>query len=176
MLKIILIVLAAAVAVVLILASQKPNEFHVERSVLIQAPAAAVFEQVNDPRKANDWMPWLKADPNAKVIYEGPAAGNGASSYWNGNKNVGEGRMTIIESRPNELVKTKLEFLKPFKAVNTGEFALSIQDGGTKITWSMYGPSNFMNKLMSVVMNCDKMIGSQFENGLAELKSRLEKK
>ncbi len=175
MLKIILVVLAAAIAVVLILAAMKPNEFRVERNILINAPVAAVFEQVNDPRKANGWMPWLKADPNAKVVYEGPAVGVGAASYWNGNKNVGEGRMTIIESRP-ELVKTKLEFFKPFKAVNTGEFALAPEGKATRLTWRMYGPSNFLNKVMSVVMNCDKMIGSQFEKGLAELKSRLEKK
>ncbi len=174
MLKIIVTALLIAVVVVLALAFQKPDEFHVSRSIVMNVPAASVFEQVNDPRKANAWMPWLKADPNAKVIYEGPATGNGASSYWNGNKNIGEGRMTIIESRPNELVRTKLEFLKPFKAVNTGEFLLTQESGQTKMTWSIHGKNTLLSKVMSVFMSCDKMIGSQFEKGLADLKTMLE--
>ena len=166
-----LIVLLAGIAVFI---ASRPDDFRVERSILLNAPAPVVFEHINDLRKSNEWSPWTKIDPNMKQTYEGPAAGVGAKYAWAGNKDIGEGRLEIIESRPNELVRTNLEFLKPFKATNTADFTLVPQGGQTQFTWSMYGKSNFLGKAMSLVMNCDKMVGDQFEKGFASLKTIVE--
>jgi carbon monoxide dehydrogenase subunit G len=106
--------------------------------------------------------------------YEGPAAGQGAKYSWVGNKNVGEGRMTIEESRPNERIRIKLDFLKPFAATNTAEFTFKPQGEGTEITWSMHGDNNFMAKAIGLFMDMDKMIGGNFEQGLADIKSIAE--
>ena len=113
-------------------------------------------------------------DPNAKEVHEGPAAGAGAKMSWSGNNKVGEGSMTITESRPNDFVRFRLEFLKPFAATNTAEFTFKPQGNQTVVTWSMFGHNNFMGKAMGLIMNCDKMVGGQFEKGLAQLKSVAE--
>jgi hypothetical protein len=134
-----------------------------------------VFAQVNDLRKWQAWSPWAKKDPQMKQAYEGPAAGTGAVTSWQGNKDVGEGRMTIVESRPNELVRFKLEFFKPFAATNSAEFIFKEQSGRTEVSWSMRGRNNFIGKAMSVVFDFDKMIGADFEAGLAGLKAIVEK-
>jgi hypothetical protein len=174
MIKKILLVLLAIVAVVLIIGAFQPSTYHVERSVTIAAPAADVFAQVNDLQKAQVWSPWVKLDPNAKYTFEGPASGVGAINAWAGNSNVGEGRQTIIESRPNELVRLKLEFLKPMAGEATAEFNLKSEGNGTRVTWSMSGPKNYISKVMCMFMNMDKMIGGQFEKGLANLKTLTE--
>jgi hypothetical protein len=174
MIKKILIVLLAIVAVVLIVAAFQPNTYRVERSVIIAAPASEVFPQVNDLHKAQVWSPWVKLDPNAKYTFEGPPSGVGAINAWAGNSNVGEGRQTIIESRPNELVRLKLEFFKPMAGEATAEFNLKPEGSGTLVTWSMSGPKNYMSKVMCMFMNMDKMIGGQFETGLANLKTVVE--
>ena len=120
------------------------------------------------------WSPWLKFDPNVKITHEGPPAGNGAIESWEGNKNVGAGRMTVVESRPNELVRLKLEFFRPFAATNMAEFTFQPQSNGTNVTWAMTGQKNFMTKAMDLVMNMDKMIGGNFDKGLADLKTIAE--
>jgi hypothetical protein len=174
MIKKILLVLLAIVAVVLIVAAFQPNTYRVERSVTIAAPASVVFPQVNDLHKAQVWSPWVKLDPNGKYTFEGPASGVGAINAWAGNSNVGEGRQTIIESRPNELVRIKLEFFKPMAGEATAEFNLKSEGNDTRVTWSMSGPKNYMSKVMCMFMNMDKMIGGQFEKGLTDLKTQVE--
>lgn len=175
MLKKILIAIAVIIVLFIVLVVTRPDDFHVTRSAKISAPPSAVFTQVNDLRKWDAWSPWAKLDPAAKQTFEGPATGTGASFTWAGNNQVGEGRMTISESRPDELVRFKLEFIKPFAAQNDAEFTFRPEDNETVVTWSMSGKNNFISKAMSLFMDCDKMIGGQFEQGLAQMKSIVEK-
>jgi uncharacterized protein YndB with AHSA1/START domain len=174
MLAKILIALAVVIVVFVIVVSLRPSDFRVARSATIAAPPAAVFEQVNDLKKWKSWSPWEKMDPAMKQTYEGPPSGAGASSSWVGNNQVGEGRMTITESRPNELVKFKLEFVKPFAATSTAEFTFEPEGNQTLVIWSMSGHNNFMGKAVSLFMDCDKMVGGNFEQGLAGMKSVVE--
>lgn len=176
MLKKILSGLAVVILLLVIVVALQPNDFRVERSINIAAPAPQIFIYLNNARKMNEWSPWTKLDPQMKQTYEGPESGVGASASWSGNKDVGEGRQTIVESKVNELVRTKLEFFKPVKGVNTADFSLKPEeDGITLVTWSMYGPKNFVMKAMGLVMSCDKMMGGQFEEGLNNLKAIVEK-
>lgn len=171
MLKIILIAVAAIVVLFLIIVSLQPSDFRITRTGRMSAPIGVVFENVNDLHKWEPWSPWAKLDPNAKSSFDGPVEGVGASMAWTGNNKIGEGRMTITESRPNERVQINLEFFKPFKATNTAEFTFKSEGGQTVVTWSMAGKNNFMAKAVGMFMNCDKMIGGQFEQGLASLNS-----
>lgn len=171
MLKKILIILAVLIVAFIIVVATRPDDFRVSRSATIPAPAAAVFEQVNDLHKFQNWSPWAKIDPACRYTYSGPDAGIGASYTWAGNQDVGAGRMTIIESRPNELVRFKLEFLKPFAATNTAELNFKPAGGGTEVTWSIYGKQSFMMKTFGLFMDFDKMTGTDFEKGLANLKT-----
>jgi uncharacterized protein YndB with AHSA1/START domain len=156
----ILIAVAIIVVVFVVIVALQPSEFRVARSATISAPPPAVFAQVNDFHKWEAWNPWGKMDPAMKQTYEGAPAGTGAVYAWAGSKEVGEGRMTITESRPNELIRIRLEFFKPFAATNTAEFT--------------FKPDNFMAKAIHLFMNMDKMIGGQFEKGLASMKSVVE--
>jgi uncharacterized protein YndB with AHSA1/START domain len=174
MLKKTLIVIAVILVVFLIIVATRPADFRIARSVTIAAPPPVVFAQVNDFRKWEPWNPWGKIDPAMKQTYEGPSAGKGASYSWVGNKDVGEGRMTITESRPTDLVVINLEFIKPFAAVNTTEFTFKPEGNQTTVTWTMTGQNNFMAKAMCMFMNMDKMVGGQFEKGLAAMKSIAE--
>jgi len=174
MLKKILIALAVIVIVFVVIVALQPSEFRVARSATIAAPAAAVFAQVNDFHKWEAWSPWAKLDPAAKNSFEGPSAGNGAIFRWAGNHEVGEGSMTIIESRPSELIRIKLEFLKPFAGTNTAEFAFRSEGNQTAVTWSMFGTNNFIAKAFCLFMSMDKIVGGQFEKGLASMKSVVE--
>lgn len=175
MLKYILLGLAAVVVLFLIVAAFQPGDFRVSRTATIAAPAPAVFEQINDLQKWNAWSPWAKLDPNVKNTFEGPPSSVGASFAWAGNSQVGEGKMTITESLPAERIEMRLEFLKPFAATNTTEFTFKPTGNQTTVTWSMAGQNKFIGKCMSLVMNCDKMIGGQFEQGFANLKAIVEK-
>jgi hypothetical protein len=174
MLKIILIALAAIVAVFVVVVALQPAEFRVARSAIMSAPAPVVFAQANDLHKWEAWNPWQKIDPAMKLAFAGPPAGNGASYSWVGNNQVGEGRLTITESRPSDLVRIKLEFLKPFAATNTAAFTFKPEGNQTSVTWSMEGRNNFMAKAINLCMNMDKMVGGQFEKGLADMKSVVE--
>jgi len=174
MLKIILISLAAIVVVFLVVVAMQPSEFRVSRSVTIVAPPPAVFAQVNDFHKWEAWNPWGKIDPAMKQSYEGAPAGTGAIYTWIGNKEVGEGRMTITESRPSDLIRIKLEFMKPFQATNTADFTFKAEGDQTTVTWAMFGTNNFTAKAFGLFMNMDKMIGGRFEKGLGSMKSIVE--
>lgn len=166
-LGIVLLVLVGVVAL-------QPEDFRISRATTIQAPAAVVFEQVNDFHKWEAWSPWAKLDPQAKVAFDGPTAGEGAQFAWAGNQEVGEGRMTIVESRPGEVVRIRQEFLKPFEGRSETEFLFVPEGDGTKVTWTMSGKNNFVGKAISLVMDCDSMVGSQFEQGLANIKAVCE--
>jgi uncharacterized protein YndB with AHSA1/START domain len=174
MLKKTLIALAAIVVIFLVVALLQPSEFRVARSTAIAAPAPAVFAQVNDFHKWQAWLPWEKLDPAMKKTYDGAPAGTGAIYSWSGNNDVGAGRMTLTESRPNDLIRIKLEFMKPFAAINTTEFTFKPEGNQTVVTWSMFGENNFMAKAFGLFMNMDKMVGGDFEKGLAQLKSAAE--
>jgi hypothetical protein len=174
MFKKILIAIAVIVVVFVIIVALQPSDFRVARSATIAAPAPAVFAQVNDFHKWEAWSPWAKLDPAAKNSFEGPPAGIGAIFRWAGNHEVGEGSMTIIESRPSELVRIKLEFLKPFAGTNTAEFNFKPEGNQTAVTWIMEGRNNFIAKAFCLFMSMDKMVGGQFEKGLASMKSVVE--
>src|ERR1039457_3243286 len=170
----ILIGLAVIVVVFIIIVATRPADFRVTRTATISAPGAVVFAQVNDLHKWVAWNPWEKLDPACKMTYEGPPAGTGAGYTWAGNNKVGEGHMTITESRPNELIRFDLEFLKPFKTSNITEFTFKSDGNQTSVSWSMSGKKNFMFKAMGLFMDTDKMVGGDFERGLADLKSVAE--
>jgi len=170
----VLLVLALLVAAVLLFAATRPATFRVERSIAIAAPAGALFPRLNDLHQVHEWSPWKEKDPNATYTFEGPAAGVGASQSWSGNSAVGAGKQTIVESRANELVRLKLEFLKPMEGVCDATFTLQPEGGATRVTWTMAGENNFLGKVFCLFVNQDKMIGGEFEKGLATLKRTSE--
>lgn len=168
-------VFVAAIGIILCLALTKPDEFRVERSIVIKAPAEKIFAVVSDFHRSPEWSPWEKVDPNIKRTLSGSESGKGAKYSWVGNEEVGEGNMEITEvDAPNKVVMN-LHFDKPMEGDSTVVYLLAPQDDSTKMTWTMSGPNNFMSKVMSVFMNCDEMIGKSFEEGLASLKSVCEK-
>ncbi len=167
----ILMAIAGIVVILAIIVAMQPSDFRVTRTATIPAPASVVFEQINDFHKWQAWSPWARMDPAAKNSFEGAASGEGAIFRWSGNKQVGEGSMTLLESRPGELIRIQLDFLKPFKGTNIAEFTFKSSGDQTIVTWSMHGKNNFISKAFGLIMNCDKIVGGQFENGLANLKS-----
>jgi uncharacterized protein YndB with AHSA1/START domain len=171
MLKMILIALAAFVAIFVTVVALQPSEFHVERSTTIAAPVETVFAQVNDLRKWDAWSPWAKLDPDAKISFEGPESGAGAIAKWSGNSNVGEGTMTLTESRPNELIKIKTDMAKPMQSTNTTEFLFKPEGDQTRVTWAISGHQNFVAKAFCLVLNGKKMLSDAIDQGLAKLKS-----
>ena len=176
MIKKILIGLVLAILVLVLVIAMRPDQFRVERSATIAAPPAVVFSKVNDLREFQKWSPWAKMDPAAKITYEGPATGVGSSFSWVGEK-TGEGTMALAESKPDEFLKFLLQFKKPFEASNTADFTFK-PDGanGTVVTWGISGTNNFVFKAMGLLMSTDKMLGPQFDQGLADLKALSETK
>lgn len=163
-----------AVVVVLILASMKPDTFRIERSATIKASPARVFALVEDFHNWGGWSPWEKLDPNLKRTYSGQPASTGAVYEWEGNKQVGQGRMEITEALPPAKVVIRLDFLKPFEAHNVAEFTLEPEGDSTVVTWAMHGPRPFLFKVMTVFLSMDAMIGKDFETGLANMKALAE--
>jgi hypothetical protein len=174
MIKKILIGLAVVVLLLVVFIALQSSTYRVERSATINAPAPVVFAQVNDFHKWNAWSPWAKIDPAMKQTFEGAPAGVGAIYNWSGNKEVGEGRMTITESHPSDLVKIKLEFLRPFAATSDTTFTFKPEGNQTRVTWTMAGDKNFIAKAFHLFVNMDKMVGGDFEKGLAQMKSVAE--
>ncbi|MBX7244928.1 MAG: SRPBCC family protein [Candidatus Sumerlaeaceae bacterium] len=170
----ILIGIAVVVVLFVVVVALRPGGFRVMRATSISAQPGVVFPLVNDFHNWDVWSPWAKLDPNMKQTFEGPSAGTGAIYSWLGDKKVGEGRMTILESRSDELVRIKLEFLKPFASTNTAEFTFRNQDNQTHVTWTMTGECNFVFKAFGLFMNMDKMVGPDFEKGLAQMKAAAE--
>ena len=165
---------AILVIILVLVVAMQPTDFRIARSATMSASAADIFSRINDLHRWADWSPWDKIDPNLKRTHEGAQAGVGAIYSWNGNSKVGEGRMTIIESRPGELIRIKLEFFRPFKATNETDFTLHQTGTQTNVTWAMVGRNNFMAKAFGLIMNMDQMVGADFEKGLASLKAIVE--
>ena len=175
MIKKILAVLFVLIAAFAGYVAMQPDELLIQRQATIAAPPGAVFEQVNDLKKWDAWSPWAKMDPNAKIDFEGPAAGKDAAFTWSGNDQIGEGRMTIVESRPADLVDIKVDFTKPFENTSSSKFEFKPEANQTQVTWSMGGKQNFIEKAMCIVFNGKKMIGDEMEKGLSNLKTLAEK-
>jgi hypothetical protein len=170
---IIAVVIAVAVVAVLVYAATKPDKFGVQRAASIGAPPEKIFPLIDDLHAHTSWSPFEK-DPNMKRTHSGAARGKGAIYEWEGNRQVGAGRLAIIDSTPSK-VTMALDMLKPFEALNVVEFTLEPQGGSTNVTWAMRGRQPYMAKLMSTFINCDKMVGSQFEEGLGKLKVLAER-
>ena len=175
MFKVIAIVIVVAIAGVLAYATTRPDSFSVQRSTTIKAPPEKVFALINDFHSWPAWSPWEKLDPAMQRTHGGAAQGKGATYAWLGNSKVGEGRMEILESTPSSKVSIKLDFIKPFEAHNTADFTLQPQGDSTQVTWVMHGPAPYVTKLMGVFVSMDKMIGKDFEAGLANMKASAEK-
>jgi uncharacterized protein YndB with AHSA1/START domain len=173
------VILAIAIVVVLVLASTKPSTFSVRREAAVKAPPERIFPLISNFHQWKGWSPWENRDPALKRNYDGAESGKGAVYAWEGNKNVGSGRMEILEASPSSKIVIKLDFFKPFEAHNTSEFTMLPQNSTagptTNVSWVMHGPAPFMHRVMQVFMNLDKMIGKDFEAGLANLKSLAEK-
>lgn len=174
MIKTLLIGLVAVVAIIFIVASFKSDVMTVTRSATINAAPEAVFKVVNDFRQWDAWSPWSKLDPNMTKKLEGPAEGVGAVYHWSGNNEVGEGSTTLVESLPHKKVGMKLAFVRPMEGTSDVQFTFVAEGTGTKVTWSMQGPVPFIGKVMSLFMDCEKMCGDQFLEGLANLKKLVE--
>jgi hypothetical protein len=170
----VLITLAAIVALPLIVAMFKSDDFRVGRSLKMAGPASKAFAQVNDLHLMNTWNPFLKLDPNCEVAYGGAESGEGAVCTWNGDKNVGAGRQTIIEAKPSERVRMKLEFYRPFAGINDVEFTFVPEGSQTVVTWNMTGKLAFFPRLVGIFMSMEKMCGNSFSKGLADLKAIVE--
>jgi hypothetical protein len=174
MLKKILMAVAVLLAGVLLFAATRPDTFRVERRALIQAPPEKIRAELVDFQRWAAWSPWEKMDPAMKRSFSTPSAGRGATYAWEGNEQVGRGRMAIIEDAPDHVV-IKLDFLQPFEAHNTAEFTLLPRGNATEVTWAMHGPSPYVAKLMHLFFDMDAMVGRDFETGLANLKAVAEK-
>ncbi len=165
----ILVGLAVVIILFLIIVALRPDDFRVERSAAIAAAPKTLFGLVNDHHKFNQWNPFLKIDPNVKNTYSGPDSGVGAACAWDGNSQIGAGSSTITEARPGELVRMRMDWKRPMEGTSTVDFTFKPQGDKTLVTWAMYGKNNFMAKAFSLFMDCEKMVGPQFEQGLASL-------
>ncbi|MEY2862139.1 MAG: hypothetical protein RL392_2597 [Pseudomonadota bacterium] len=170
MFKILLTIVIAVIAAALLYAATRPDSFRVERSTRINASPDKIFALISDFHQWEKWSPWEKIDPTIQRTYTGATQGPGAVYAWAGNKDIGQGRMEITEAAAPSKVLIKLDFITPFEAHNTVEFALLAQGTTTTVTQAMYGPSPFISKLMSLVFSMDKMVGGKYEEGLANLK------
>ena len=164
-------ILIAALVGLVVFIHTRPSEGRIERSVIIAAPASAIFPLVSNPKNFELWNPWAKIDPNAKGSFEGPPEGVGSIMRWDGNNQVGSGSMTCIESKPYDVIKFRMDFLKPMKNTQTAEFTFRQEGSNTVVTWAMYGPCNFAGKAINLLINCEKMVGAQFEKGLNDLRA-----
>jgi hypothetical protein len=168
------LVIALAIAVFLLYASTRPNTFRYARTTTINAHPEAVHALINDYKNWTLWSPYEHRDPALKRTFSGAPAGRGAVYAWEGNKNVGSGRMEIVDATPGKII-IKLDFFKPFKANNVAEFTLEPKGAATDVTWAMHGPVPFIGKIMHLIIDCDKMIGKDFADGLASMKAAAER-
>ena len=169
------VVLAVAIAIILVLAMAKPDTLTVQRATVVKAPPEKIFPLIDDFHQWSSWSPYERKDPAMKRSFSGANSGKGAVYGWEGNKDVGSGRMEITDTSVPAKIVIKLDFFSPFEGHNVAEFTMLPQDGGTHLTWTMRGPAPFMSKVMQVFMNLDTMIGRDFEVGLANLKNLTEK-
>lgn len=171
----ILALIVVVVAVFCVVAAMQPEDFTVTRSATMNTEPEKVFEQVNDFHKWEAWSPWAKLDPAMKTTYSGAPSGTGSSYSWVGNSDVGEGKMTIAQSLPTDMIKLDLEFIKPFPAKNVADFTFRPDGEKTSVTWTMNGRKNFVMKAFCLFVDMDKLVGADFEKGLTQLKTVVEK-
>lgn len=171
----VLVLIALVLLLLFIIAARRPDEFAVRRSIDIKAPPETIFALINDFRQWSKWSPWENLDPNLKRRFSGAEAGSGAVYEWEGNKKVGAGRMEITDAVPFARIDIKLTFIKPFRADNRTLLTITPVDGASHVLWEMTGSNNFMFKLMGLVMNMDKIVGNDFEKGLAAMKAEAER-
>lgn len=169
------VVVLVVIVGILIYATTQPDTFRVHRTASIKAPPERIFALINDFKAWPAWSPYEKKDPAMKRTYGAVTAGKGATYAWEGDRNVGQGSMEILESSPPNKFVIRLDFQKPIEAHNTGEFVLEPKADATSVTWAIYGPMPYMSKVICVFMNMDTMIGKDFEQGLADLKAAAEK-
>jgi len=169
------IALAALIAIVLVLAAMRPDTFRVQRSIDINAPADKIFPLINDYRNWGSWSPYEHVDPGMQRTFSGAPTGKGSVYEWNGNKNIGHGRMEILEATPSLKIVIKLDFFSPFEAHNMAEFTMQPKGSATNVIWAMHGPVPFMAKIIHMFMNMDRMVGGQFQQGLTSMKAVAEK-
>jgi len=174
MIKRILLVLVAAIVAVLAYAAIQPDTFSLSRSTSIAATPERLYPLIADMKAFNGWNPWLRKDPTSRLTYEGPPSGVGSAYAWE-SAQLGAGRMEVTELTPNSRMAAKLEFLKPMVAHNRVEFTLQPQGAATNVTWTMSGPMPYLSKLICVFVSMDRMVGPDFEAGLANLKAQAEK-
>ena len=174
MIKIILIALACIIVVILVIAATKPDTFSVERKTVMKAAADRVFPHINDFHGWGAWSPWEKLDPALKRTFSGAASGKGTLYAWEGNSKVGSGSMEITEATPPAKIVIKLDFIKPFEGHNVTVFTLTPQGDATEVVWTMSGPVPYLGKIMHLFFNMDRMVGGQFDSGLANLKAIVE--
>lgn len=177
MLRKLLLAIIIAVAVFAGYVATLPDSYALSRSAVIAAPPAAVFSHLEDFRKWDAWSPWAKRDPGAKTTFSGSPSGKGAVFQWAGNAEVGEGRMTIVDSRPAEALAIRLDFTKPYPATSDVTFALKPEAGGTRVTWSMSGRTSYIERAFCTLMGgMERIVGPDYEKGLASLKAAVEGK
>ncbi len=169
MFKKILSAIVAVVAVFLIVVGFKPDSFSVQRSATLNAPPASLFAQVNDHKNFVKWNPFNELDPDVKNTFSGPDSGVGAVCSWKGNSQIGAGTSTITESKPNELVRLRMDWKEPMEGTSTVDFTFEPKGDQTIVTWKMYGPQNFIGKAISLFMSTEKMCGPMFKKGLKNL-------
>jgi hypothetical protein len=169
------VLLACAVAGLLVTIALQPSTYHVERFTTISAPPSAVFAHVNDLHAWDSWSPWKDLDPNPKTSFSNPSAGKGASFSWNGNDQVGEGTLTILDSKADERIDVEQAFVRPLAGKANMAFTFKPEGAGTKVIWAMDGHNDFLGKAVCLVMNMDAMVGTSFEQGLSNMKALVEK-
>ena len=174
MIKTLALVGAGALAVLLAYAATRPDAFTIARSATVNAPPEKVHALINDLRAFNTWNPFDRKDPNIRGTYKGPAAGPGAHYAFQGNKEVGSGSLEIVRSEPQQ-VTMRLDMLEPFEAHNTVQFSLARRGNATEVTWVMDGRTPYLAKIMHIFFDVDRMVGGEFEKGLADLKARAER-
>lgn len=174
-LSIVLIGIALAAVAVVAYASMLPDDFRIQRSARINAPADAIFPRINSLKAFDEWNPFVKRDPAIKVAYSGPDSGPGAKSTWDSTGSAGAGSLTITDSSAPSKIAMKLDMLKPIAASNDIQFTIAPADGGSDVTWEMSGKRPLIGKVISVFMSMDRMVGGEFESGLAELKRQSER-
>jgi uncharacterized protein YndB with AHSA1/START domain len=170
----IIVGITALLAALAVATALQPDEMNVSRSTTIAAAPEAVFKVVNDLHQWDAWSPWSKLDPAMKVSYAGPAEGVGSSYHWSGNNEVGEGTTTVVESKPSEKIAMRLDMVRPMAGTSDVQFTFVPEGAGTKVTWAMQGKKPFIGKVIGLFMDCEKMCGDQFNEGLANLKKVME--
>lgn len=174
MLLTVLLALVVLIGLLLIYAATRPSTFRITRDIVIAAPVGTVFPHGNSLQRMQVWSPWKKLDPKATYTFSGPESGVGSRLEWSGNNQIGAGRQTIIESVPDQLVVSRVEFFRPFAGTSEAEFRLEPINGQTRVIWGLSGTNNLLSKVICVFMNQDKMLGTPLSEGLLSLKNLVE--